>query len=39
MHERAVMVGGSVTVDSRPGEGTRVVVRVPVEIEAEVERV
>jgi two-component system sensor histidine kinase UhpB len=39
MQERAVMVGGSVTVDSRPGEGTRVVVRVPVEIEAEVERV
>jgi PAS domain S-box-containing protein len=39
MHERAVMVGGSVTVSSRPGEGTLVVVRVPVEIEAEVERV
>jgi PAS domain S-box-containing protein len=39
MQERAAMVGGLVTVDSRPGEGTRVVIRVPVEIEREVERV
>jgi PAS domain S-box-containing protein len=39
MQERAAMVGGSVTVDSRPGEGTSVVIRIPVELEAEVERV
>lgn len=39
MQERAVMVGGRVTVDSRPGEGTSVVIRIPVELEAEVERV
>lgn len=39
MQERAVMVGGRVTVDSRPGEGTAVVIRIPVELEAEVERV
>ncbi len=29
MHERAFMVGGDVDIDSRPGEGTRVVVRLP----------
>jgi two-component system, NarL family, sensor histidine kinase DegS len=39
MQERAVMVGGRVTVDSRPGEGTSVVIRIPVELEVEVERV
>lgn len=39
MHERAVMVGGGVTVRSWPGEGTSVVIRIPVELEAEVERV
>lgn len=27
--ERAILLGGTVTIDSRPGSGTRVVVRVP----------
>ena len=31
MRERAEEVGGDVHVDSRPGEGTRVVIRVPVQ--------
>lgn len=39
MQERAAMLGGDVAVDSRPGEGTRVIVRIPVEFEAEVGRV
>ena len=39
MQERAVMVGGRLQVESRPGEGTKVKVRIPVEIEREVERV
>jgi signal transduction histidine kinase len=30
MHERARLLGGSLSVDSVPGEGTRVVVKVPV---------
>jgi signal transduction histidine kinase len=30
MHERARLLGGSLSVDSAPGEGTRVVVNVPV---------
>jgi nitrate/nitrite-specific signal transduction histidine kinase len=29
MHERAESVGGSLELDSRPGQGTRVVIRVP----------
>lgn len=29
MHERARLLGGSLTVDSKPGKGTRVVVSVP----------
>ena len=29
--ERASRIGGTLTIDSRPGEGTRVVVRVPVQ--------
>lgn len=39
MQERAVMVGGFLDVESRPGEGTRVSVRIPVEFDVEVERV
>jgi len=39
MQERAVMVGGMVRIDSTHGEGTRVIVSIPIEIEAEVERV
>lgn len=39
MQERAVMVGGRLEVDSRPGEGTRVWVRIPAEFGQEVERV
>jgi PAS domain S-box-containing protein len=39
MQERAVMIGGRVSVDARPGGGTSVVIRVPVELEVEVERV
>jgi signal transduction histidine kinase len=31
MQERAERVGGSVTLESRPGAGTRVLVRVPLE--------
>jgi signal transduction histidine kinase len=30
MHERARLLGGSLAVKSRPGQGTRVVVNVPV---------
>jgi len=29
MHERAALLGGEFTVESRPGEGTKVLVRVP----------
>ncbi len=29
LHERALMAGGEVDIDSRPGEGTRIVVRLP----------
>jgi PAS domain S-box-containing protein len=39
MQERAVMVGGRLQVESRPGEGTRVAVRIPAEFDQEVERV
>ncbi|HSG47144.1 MAG TPA: PAS domain S-box protein [Longimicrobiales bacterium] len=39
MQERAVMAGGFLDVESRPGEGTRVSVRIPVEFDVEVERV
>jgi PAS domain S-box-containing protein len=39
MQERAAMLGGDVSVESHPGEGTRVIVRIPVEFEAEVGRV
>lgn len=39
MRERAVMVGGRLEVDSQPGQGTRVRVVIPVEFDAEVERV
>ncbi|MDT8341381.1 MAG: PAS domain S-box protein [Longimicrobiales bacterium] len=39
MRERAVMVGGVLAVESRPGSGTRVSVRIPVEFDLEVERV
>lgn len=39
MQERAVMVGGRLEVVSEPGEGSRVTVRIPVELSAEVERV
>jgi PAS domain S-box-containing protein len=39
MRERAVMVGGLFEVESRPGEGTRISVRIPVEFDVEVERV
>ena len=39
MQERAAMVGGSLEVDSRPGAGTRVKLRVPVQVEREVEHV
>lgn len=39
MQERASMVGGALTLDSAPGDGTTVTVRIPVQIEREVERV
>lgn len=39
MQERATMVGGDLTVDSVTGEGTTVSVRIPVQIEREMERV
>jgi signal transduction histidine kinase len=39
MQERAGMIGGRVTIDSRPGGGTSVMIRIPVELEAEVARV
>jgi len=39
MHERAVMVGGRLQVETRPGEGTSVRLRVPVQVDREVERV
>ena len=39
MQERAAMLGGDVIVESQPGVGTRVVVRIPVEFEAAVGRV
>lgn len=39
MQERATMVGGDLTVDSVSGEGTTVSVRIPVQIEREMERV
>lgn len=39
MRERAVMVGGVFEVESRPGDGTRISVRIPVEFDVEVERV
>ncbi len=29
MHERAALVGGSVTIDGRPGQGTAISVRIP----------
>ena len=32
MRDRAAMLGGTLTVDSRPGAGTRVVVRVPLDV-------
>lgn len=39
MQERASMLGGQLRVDSRLGEGTRVCLRVPVQLDREVERV
>ena len=40
MHERAAMVGGSLEVDSEPDRGTRVALRLPVQVSPrEVERV
>jgi len=39
MQERAAMVGGDLTVDSVSGQGTTVSVRIPVQIEREMERV
>lgn len=39
MEERAVMVGGHVDIDSRPGEGTRVTVILPIQQAEEVQRV
>ena len=39
MQERAAMVGGRLHVESRPGGGTRVRLRVPIQVEREVERV
>ena len=39
MQERAVMVGGRLEIESQPGKGTRIAVRIPVEFDAEVERV
>jgi len=30
LHERALMAGGQVDIESRPGEGTRVTVRLPI---------
>lgn len=38
MEERAGMVGGRVDIDSRPGEGTRVTVSIPIERAGEVQR-
>jgi signal transduction histidine kinase len=31
MRERADMIGGSLRVESKPGEGTRVIIQVPFE--------
>ncbi|MEQ9570432.1 MAG: PAS domain S-box protein [Longimicrobiales bacterium] len=39
MQERAVMLGGHVSVESLPGQGTRVRIRIPVEIAEEMGRV
>jgi PAS domain S-box-containing protein len=39
MQERAVMVGGRLQVETRPGEGTVVRLRVPLQVDREVERV
>jgi signal transduction histidine kinase len=39
MQERASMLGGQLRVDSRLGEGTRVCLRVPVQLDREVEHV
>lgn len=39
MQERASMVGGRLRVESDPGEGTRVYLRVPVQVDRELERV
>jgi PAS domain S-box-containing protein len=39
MQERASMLGGHLRVESRPGEGTRVCLRVPAQLDREVERV
>jgi len=39
MQERAVMIGGQVGIESRPGEGTRVRVQIPVDFVEEVQRV
>lgn len=39
MHERASMVGGRVSIDATPGEGTTVTVSIPVQLMSEVERV
>jgi two-component system sensor histidine kinase UhpB len=39
MQERASMVGGRLRVDSDPGGGTRVCLRVPVQVDRELERV
>ncbi|MGE5123293.1 MAG: triple tyrosine motif-containing protein, partial [Acidobacteriaceae bacterium] len=30
MHERAIMIGGEIKIDSNPGKGTQVIVRVPI---------
>jgi signal transduction histidine kinase len=38
MRERMALVGGSVTVDSAPGRGTRLVLRLPLEQQQAVER-
>ena len=37
IYGRAAKLGGTVTIESQPGSGTRVVVRVPIEPDSQIE--